>query len=44
MDDPNINPAWDALLGEDTAGAAIRLIGLIAGFVAVGGTAFWLAG
>jgi hypothetical protein len=44
MDDPNINPAWDAVLGEDTDSATMRLIGLIAAFVILGGTLFWLAG
>lgn len=44
MDDPNINPVWDALLGENTDGATIRLVGLIAVFVVLGGTLFWLIG
>lgn len=44
MDDPNINPVWDALLGEHTDSAVIRLLGLIAAFVLVGGTLFWLIG
>jgi hypothetical protein len=44
MDDPNINPAWDAVLGHDTDGAVIRLLGLIAAFVCTGGTLFWLIG
>ena len=42
MDDPNINPAWDAILGGNTDGAVMRLVGLIAIFVALGGTLFWL--
>lgn len=44
MDDPNINPLWDALLGEDTNSGVIRLVGLVLVFVLVGGTIFWLAG
>jgi hypothetical protein len=42
MDDPNINPAWDAVLGEDTNGAVLRLVALIVTFVILGGTLFWL--
>ena len=44
MDDPNINPAWDTVLGHDTDSAVIRLLGLIAAFVLVSGTLFWLVG
>ena len=44
MDDPNINPAWDTLLGEDTNSGVIRLVGLILLFVVLGGTIFWLIG
>jgi hypothetical protein len=44
MDDPNINPAWDILLGEDTNAGVIRLVGLILVFVVLGGSTFWLIG
>lgn len=44
MDDPNINPAWDAVLGDDTDSGTMRLIGLILAFVLLGGTLFWLIG
>ena len=44
MDDPNINPAWDAVLGDDTDSDTMRLIGLIVAFVLLGGTLFWLIG
>jgi hypothetical protein len=44
MDDPNINPVWDAVLGHDTNGAVLRLVGLIALFVVAGGTFFSLIG
>ena len=44
MDDPNINPAWDAVLGQDTDTAVMRLVGLIAAFVLIGGTLFWIIG
>jgi hypothetical protein len=44
MDDPNINPLWDALLGTDTTGAVPRLLGLVAVFIALGGSVFWLLG
>lgn len=44
MDDPNINPVWDAVLGDDTDGAVMRFVGLVAGFVVLGGTLFWLIG
>ena len=42
MQDPNINPAWDAVLGEDTEAAVMRLLGLLAAFVILSGTLFWL--
>lgn len=42
MDDPNVNPAWDALLGHETNGAVARLLLLVAAFVLAGGTFFWL--
>lgn len=44
MDDPNNNPAWDRILGQKTDNAVIRLIGLVAAFVLVGGTLFWMIG
>ena len=44
MDDPNINPIWDALLGEDTGGAVIRVLGLVLAFIVLGGSAFGLLG
>lgn len=44
MDDPNINPAWDTLLGDNTNGAVVRLVGLVGVFVILGGTLFWLIG
>lgn len=44
MDDPNINPVWDALLGDDTNSGVVRLLALVAAFVLVGGTLFWLIG
>ena len=43
MDDSNIDPVWDALLGENTEKAVIRLVGLVLAFVVLGGTVFWLA-
>lgn len=42
MDDPNINPAWDSILGDDTDGAVMRLVAIIAVFTLLGGTFFWL--
>lgn len=42
MQDPNTNPAWDAVLGEDTEAAVMRLLGLLAAFVILSGTLFWL--
>ncbi|CAN7365433.1 hypothetical protein [Rhizobium sp. LjRoot254] len=44
MDDPNINPAWDAFLGEDTNSGVIRFIASVIVFAMVGGTLFWLIG
>lgn len=44
MNDPNINPAWDAMLGNDTDSAVTRLIGLVVAFILTGGTVFWLVG
>jgi hypothetical protein len=44
MDDPNLNPAWDAFMGEDTNSGVIRLLIGIVIFVAIGGTLFWFAG
>jgi len=44
MDDPNINPAWDAILGQNTEMAVLRLLGLVMAFVVVGGTLFWSVG
>ena len=44
MDDPNINPAWDALLGHETDSGTMRLMGLIVAFLLAGGTLFWLVG
>ena len=44
MDDPNINPVWDAVLGQDTDTAVMRLLGLVVVFVLVGGTLFWMIG
>ncbi|MCB1448189.1 MAG: hypothetical protein KDJ87_21025 [Rhizobiaceae bacterium] len=41
--DSNIDPVWDALLGENTEKAVIRLVGLVLAFVVLGGTVFWLA-
>ena len=40
MDDPNINPAWDTILGHDTDKAVLRLLGLVLAFIALGGTIF----
>lgn len=42
MDDPNINPAWDALLGEDTNTGVVRLVGMVLVFVVLGGSLFWI--
>lgn len=44
MDDPNINPAWDTLLGHATDHAVLRLLALVIAFIALGGTIFWLIG
>lgn len=44
MDDPNINPAWDALLGEDTNTGVVRLVGMVLVFVVLGGSLFWILG
>jgi hypothetical protein len=44
MDDPNINPVWDTVLGDDTNAGVIRLVGLVIAFVVVCGTLFWLIG
>lgn len=42
MDDPNINPIYDALLGHDTTSGVFRMMGLIVTFMLVGGTCFHL--
>ena len=44
MDDPNLNPAWDAVLGRDTDTAVLRLLGLMMAFVVIGGALFWSVG
>jgi len=44
MDDPNVNPAWDTVLGENTNSGAVRLVGLVVVFVVLGGSIFWLIG
>jgi hypothetical protein len=36
----NINPEWDAILGDDTMTGTGRLLGLIVVFVVVGGSVF----
>ncbi|MDB5556738.1 MAG: hypothetical protein JWL86_6722 [Rhizobium sp.] len=44
MDDPNINPGWDAFMGEDTNSGVIRLVASVIVFAVAGGTLFWLIG
>ena len=44
MDDPNINPAWDSVLGDNTDGGTMRLVAIVAAFAILGGTLFWLLG
>lgn len=44
MDDPNINPIWDAFLGHDTNSGVFRMMGLIIAFILVGGSCFHLLG
>lgn len=44
MDDPNINPIWDAFLGDDTNSGVFRLMGLVISFILIGGTLFHLLG
>jgi|EndMetStandDraft_4_1072995.scaffolds.fasta_scaffold221277_1 hypothetical protein len=40
--DANINPAWDAFMGETTNGAVLRMIGAILLFTLAGGALAWL--
>ena len=38
----NRNPGWDALLGDNTATGTVRLMAMVALFVVIGGTVFYL--
>ena len=42
MDDPNINPAWDSIMGDNVDRGTMRLLAIIVTFVILGGTLFWL--
>jgi hypothetical protein len=42
--DANINPIWDALLGETTDVAVVRMVATVLLFAIVGGVLAWLAG
>lgn len=42
MDNPDINPIWDAYMGEDTNTGVIRLVAGVVVFVVVCGTVFWM--
>jgi hypothetical protein len=44
MDDPNLNPLWDAYMGDNTNAGVVRMVIGIAAFVAAGATVFWLIG
>lgn len=44
MDDPNLNPIWDAYMGDDTNTGVLRLVAGVVVFVVIGGTLFWLIG
>ncbi|MFN7009175.1 MAG: hypothetical protein ACK4PN_04020 [Allorhizobium sp.] len=39
VDDPNINPVWDRLLGDDTNTGMLRLLSALGLFFVVGGLA-----
>jgi hypothetical protein len=43
-EDANINPIWDALMGENTDVAVIRTVVAVLLFAIVGGVLAWLAG
>jgi hypothetical protein len=43
-EDANINPIWDALMGETTDVAVIRMVIAVLLFAIVGGILAWLAG
>jgi hypothetical protein len=40
----NINPIWDALMGENTNIAVIRMVAAVLLFAIIGGVLAWLAG
>ncbi|MCM2293992.1 hypothetical protein NAC44_16830 [Allorhizobium sp. BGMRC 0089] len=44
VDDPNINPVWDRLLGTDTNTGAVRLLAALMVFFLLGGGIVTLLG
>lgn len=44
VDDPNINPLYDALLGRDTNRGVFRMMGLIMTFIVIAGSCFYVLG
>jgi hypothetical protein len=42
-EDPNVNPIWDALMGENTDVAVIRMVAAVLFFAIAGGVLAWLA-